>query len=773
MAYTKALPAPLLLPAIAWAAGIVLAYFLVPPFILLAGIAAALLLAAVFVRPWRMCFILLLFVALGALRYQSQPGNQSVLRELLSSHKQIQQPLVFSVRQVLSVADNRYAVEIDSLAGTALHEQAIYMSQKPLTPGKRYAGIAELNPMVNDPLLDIYPTRYAAIAYQLGNLTEYRSYRWGSFVAALRYKMLRNLDAKLGDTAGWAKGLLLSDSTAKQEFRTELSQSGIMHLIVVSGLHVWLIYLVIVSLLRIFVHRNLAELIFLPLILLFAALNNWAPPITRAIIMIGTTIAARWLQRPLGGAQSLSLSLLIITLINPQELFSIGFQLSFVAVAVILFGLPRFSLYPGEAMSKHPWQRGLENLVHGIIMSVLVSLAISPLTLYYFGRASLNGILGNIIGIPLIGMLLPLSGLILVLPQSLYLSHALRLSYDALIGIWQGWFQFCAALPFGIDAEYLNLSMAIALAAALAWLFIVIRGKFRLALILLLPSVLLVGALYYFPQHESHETIVDVFSCGVADCSLVQFENGTNLMIDTGGGKAFTFADIPPSEADMLSNSWMQLHLLPWLGRNGINKIDYLVLTHLHADHYGGLLTVMQNLKVKHLFVSKATTQQALWQYVSSLPYFKPLQVHVIADTCSFNLGDANLKFLHPDKGFVTKDENERSLVCRLDFSDKRILFTGDIGKRSEDYLAEKYPGELACDYLKVPHHGSRNSSSEAFLADAEPVEAWLTTSARNRFGFPHQEAVLRYNRIHTRLRSTTEGSIRKKIDSSKVSKKP
>lgn len=765
---SKTLPAPLLYPALAWILGMVLARLYQPQIVLWAALALALVTLSLLSRTYRIWLVLALCVVAGAMRYQVQEQQLSPLSSILEQQGQIRQPLVFRVTNVFSATEHRYAVKLDSLAGLPLHESIIYRAESKLSPGKRYSGLAIISPLSSDPILDIYPHRYSASATQLGKLELRGTAGWSGLIAAWRQSMLLNLDAKLGDNSGWAKGLLLSDGSSKQEFRQQLSNSGIMHLIVVSGLHVWLIYAVLVSLLRVFFRRSQAELIFLLLILLFAALNNWAAPISRAIIMIGTTILARWMQRPLGGAQSLSFSLLLITLLKPSELFSIGFQLSFVAVAVILFGVPRIRLFSGEEHHKRGWQKGLESLLQGFTMSVLVSLAISPFTLFYFGKASLNGILGNIIGIPLISILLPLSGLILLLPKALYLSKALALSYNGLIWLWQSWIAMCASLPFSINGDYLGRGVAIALGLMLFWAFFLVRGKFRLALYAALPCVILSSGLVLLSKPKP-ESDIHVFSCGVADCSVLRLPGGQTLMVDTGGGPAFSLYGEEPTEAAMLNESWMQKSLLPWLGRAGIRKLDYLVLTHMHADHYGGLLALLSSVEVEHLFISQATQRNALWQFFVSRPYFKPGQVHVISDTCSFKLDAARLKFLHPDKRFFPTDENERSLVFRLDTRQTRILFTGDIGQSSEEHLAENYPSELACDYLKVPHHGSRGSSSSYFLALAHPREAWLSTSAHNRFGFPHPETLQRYAKIQAQVRSSAEGSIRKKIDSRKA----
>ncbi len=151
---------------------------------------------------------------------------------------------------------------------------------------------------------------------------------------------------------------------------------------------------------------------------------------------------------------------------------------------------------------------------------------------------------------------------------------------------------------------------------------------------------------------------------------------------------------------------------------------------------------------------------QPQWQFFASRAYFRPDNVHIIADTCSFMLGDSRIKFLHPDADFVSTNENELSLVCRIDTPDGKLLFTGDIGSQSEYYLSRKYDSELDIDYLKIPHHGSRGSSTSHFLELTSPQEAWLSTSKINRFGFPHTETVSRYNDANIPIRSTAQGSI-------------
>ncbi len=761
----KHAPAPLLIPVGMWVLGMILLRSIPVHSLCLAIAAGSLCLLAVLVPKLRPLTILLLFLNLGALRLAVSPPNETALQKVLSTQQKVQQPIRFRVNQVFSVSENRYGIQLDSLATQPCRDKLIFSSAQNLQPGFSYRCLATMYPLGSDPILDIYPSRYAAKAYQLGSLEKLNDLRVASVLGLLRIRLLNNLDAKLGKHAEWAKGLLLSDTSAKQQWSNELSGSGIMHLIVVSGLHVWFIYLVVVSILRIFLVRSKAELLFIPIILLFAALNNWAPPISRAIIMIAIGLIARWLQRPISGAQSLALALFIITLISPKQLFSVGLQLSFVAVAVIIWGLPRFYLFHPDKLLSSPLHKSINSLKDAIVYAALISLAITPWTLYYFGRASFNGIIGNVFGIPLMGALLPLSFLVLITPYNWHLAWVFQLAYKFFVTLWETWMQFANSLPFSIMGSYHSRQWTLALGLTILWCFLLIRGKFRLALLSVLPLSLIVFALLYFPGRGIKSPELYVFNCGTADCSMVRWTDGRTLMVDTGGINGLNVEERTIKDKDFLEESWMENRLLPWLGKKGINRIDYLVLTHLHADHCGGLLSLLQSKKVSHIFIPKSSFDDPLWAWFCSHPSLDKVAVHVIADTCSYALTEARLKFLHPDKRFESDNINNTSLVCRLDTSEARVLFAADIEEPAEEHLLEHYAGELKCDYLKVPHHGSKTSSSEEFITAANPREAFVTVSYRNHFGFPHPSVVQRYQKHNIRLESTAEGTLRKKID--------
>ncbi|MDD5408257.1 MAG: ComEC/Rec2 family competence protein, partial [Candidatus Cloacimonas acidaminovorans] len=626
-------PAPFLLPVLFWTIGIILAKCFLPGINFQLIIAGGLTIVAIFMRRIRQILLLLLFLFLGMLRFSLCQQESSQLAMLLQEKEHLQQEITFNVTRVFSVEEKRYTIELDSLASYPLQEKIILSTNESLIPGRTYRLLAEIYPLTRDPILDIYPNRYSAVAYQLGKAQEFPNLKVSAIIGRLRYELLSSLEAKLGEDADWAKALLFGESGLKQEYITQLTGAGIIHLIVVSGMHIWFIYLIMVSLLRMFFKREIAEFLFLPLILLYAALNNWSPSVTRSIIMISVGILARWLQSPVSGAQTLALSLFIITLLSPLQLFNIGLQLSFVSVLVIFYGLPNFRLFSRDKILNNPFYKVLNDLQDGILLSALISIAITPFTLYYFGTASLNGIIGNTLGIPLSGILLPLSFLVLITPQSWYLTKIFVIVYRAVNILWIRWMQFCYNLPFSLSANYLSLFQAIALAVIILWGFFLIRGKFKFALQAVIPMSLLVTGFMLIPTWQKPEASVYIFNCGVSDCTLIRFANGETMLIDTGGTKKKGFAENILTKSDYSEESWLSKNLLPWLGKKGITKIDYLVLTHLHSDHCGGLITLLNHKKIKHIFVSDESTKQELWNYASKQKYFGTAQIHTVTDT--------------------------------------------------------------------------------------------------------------------------------------------
>lgn len=745
------LPSPLLIPVIFWVAGILSGKYLQAPMLgYLAGIFSLFLLAVVCKKTLRTILILLIIFGFGAIRFKSRQTQSSPLISILQSKGEIQQEMKFLVQSKL--ADGVYQIDLQQVAGIEVNQKVLMYYQKELDIGDSYSSLCKLETLNSDPVLDVYPQRFHALLRPVLPLHKLPVLASKSIINSTRMWIRERLDSRLGVYAPLAKAMLLSDTAFKQEHRPELSRAGITHLIVVSGLHVMLISFLLLMVLRLFLPMRVAEALFMLFLLLFAAINNWAPPISRAMLMIDLLIISRWLSRPLAVAQSLSVSLFIITLINPQELFQLGLQLSFLCVALIVFALPQSK----PQATKSVIHKGIRKVADYALISLIVGLGIAPFTLYYFGTASLNGVLANLIGLPLMSILLFLSIIVLLFDW-----QPVILCFKAIADLWQYWLEFCAKLPLYIESNWISLHHAIALGLVILIGFLFLKARRKILLNYGIPIICIIAVLMFIPV--KHKSEVYIFNAGVADCSLIFADDGSSLMIDAGGVPGFRAETDLAQES--LSESWAQKKLLVWLARNRISTIDYLLITHLHTDHAGGLPSLLNHLKVKNLILSRTDLSSNTWLSIAPKLNLRNTRIMSISDTTSIQLGSHRIKILHPNNQFNNNDLNNNSIVLRYDSKSVRFLFTGDIEREAELWLTEHYPLELRADILKIPHHGSRSSSSEEFLYYIDPKESVITTSKRNVYGFPHAETIRRLDKMSTSLRYTYNGTIRYKTD--------
>ena len=741
------LPTPMLGPVICWTLGILLTRFVQAPWPVLAAIALVLGLVAALCSRLRTPLILLLFMLLGFLRVQADSPKAGTLATTLSERGSIRQEISFKAVRPLS--ERAWELRLTSLAGHKMDGTLLLFDNGQYIPGAEYSALADLHKLVNDPLLDIHPTRFE------GSVTLVLPAELSSALASLSLRskvalfVTRRLDKLPSGHRDLAKALLLSDPVHKKAQQNVLSKAGLSHLVVVSGLHVLMLYFIIITLLRFFLPWRMADIAFLIIILAFAALNHWAPPITRAILMISLALMAKWLSRPLSAAQNLSVSLFVITLIRPMELFSVGLQLSFTAVAIIVFALPKLHSKEGIPVYKRLGQK----LANYALLSTFVGIGILPLTLYYFGVATLNGIFANLLGLPLMAILLGLAISNLAFPI-----EPLYIAYSFVADVWQWWLNLCAGLPLQIQDSWIPATHSLALALILILPALAFKARWKLLKALALPIVAVATLLFVLPVTERGKLIV--YNAGTADCSLIFTADGTTIMIDSGGISSVLPERGLMDNPDFNADSWMNKRLISQLRRSGLGHLDYLLITHLHSDHAGGLPTLFRHLDIRHLILSQSALESEDWRVLSPELELGKTRIIAVSDTFSIPFGSQMLKILHPDQDYTGTDANNLSIVCRFDDGRDSYLFTGDIEADAEVYLTEKYPEELRARYLKVPHHGSRSSSSKAFLDAVNAQEAWISCALKNVHGFPHSEALKRLQTAGCEIRYTHEGSI-------------
>lgn len=210
--------------------------------------------------------------------------------------------------------------------------------------------------------------------------------------------------------------------------------------------------------------------------------------------------------------------------------------------------------------------------------------------------------------------------------------------------------------------------------------------------------------------------------------------------------------------------------VVDYLNDHGIEKLDYVVCSHGHADHCGGLDAVVENFEVGTVFTSPYPGDTSSYEIFSDAVEAKGLSMTVPELGESYTLGEAKFEFIGPLEQY--DNLNDDSLVMRLEYGDTSFLFTGDMTSKAERDLLED-GANVKCDVLKVGHHGSSGSSSYRFLYEAEPKIAVISCEAGNSYGHPHEEALSRLNDCGAEIyRTDLEGSIVIFSDGMEVTKK-
>ena len=260
------------------------------------------------------------------------------------------------------------------------------------------------------------------------------------------------------------------------------------------------------------------------------------------------------------------------------------------------------------------------------------------------------------------------------------------------------------------------------------------------------------GLLMVWVKHPltNEVTVVDV---GQGDSIFLRSMKGDTILIDVGGKVTFGTKE-KWQESSQTSNA--EKTLIPYLQARGVSQIDYLVLTHTDTDHIGDLEEVAKCFKIKEICVSQGSLTKP--SFVKRLRTIK-CPVHTLKAGDKLPMMGSNLQVLYPNK--VGDGGNNDSIVLYGKLLGSSFLFTGDLEKEGEEELMASYP-TLRASVLKAGHHGSKGSSSEAFLDQLHPSLALVSAGENNRYKHPNDETIERFKQRHIKiLRTDKDGAIR------------
>lgn len=452
---------------------------------------------------------------------------------------------------------------------------------------------------------------------------------------------------------------------------------------------------------------------------LYTLLAGFAVPAQRTLYMVCVVAAALWSGRAASASVVLAAALLIVLLLDPWAVTSAGFWLSFGAVAAILFVMVNRVAQPG-------WLTGWART------QAAVTVALLPLLLALFQQVSLISPVANAFAIPLVSLVvapLALLGMLLPFDAVLHLAHfAMACCMYVLEGL--------SALPDAVWQQHAPAAWAIVVALAGTLWLILPRGTPARWL----GAVACLPLFFVFPPAlRWGELKVMVLDVGQGVAVVVQTANHA-LLYDTGPA----FGPAADSGNRIIA---------PYLRAVGVRRIDGLVVSHDNADHTGGAVSVLQALPVAWL--------------AASLPDMDPLPL--IADHAflcyagvTWEWDGVRFEFIHPTRESyaVKAKDNDRSCVLRIVAPGGTALLPGDIERRAEEALLSE-GADLEADVLIAPHHGSRTSSTSAFVRAVRPKSVVFPVGYRNRFGHPHREVVERYRERGVALyRTDSDGAV-------------
>lgn len=543
-------------------------------------------------------------------------------------------------------------------------------------------------------------------------------------------------------------GIITGDkSEIDEETRTDYMRTGLSHILSVSGLHVGFLMILITGLLKPLRLRQKTEAAVVLAAILYYILLIGAPlPSVRAFIMLSVLMLGKLAGREYNLLSSVSFAALLILVFKPLSVHDPGFVISFASMYSIAF------LYQPVYKALRIIPEVLRSL---LALSLAVWLGLAPVLIYYFNYISFVSILINLAAVPL-AFIITVTGFIGVAVgvfSNIGALYVLSVDYYfirllSFIIHYASSFKLSGAyipvLPLHFHALYYSAIIVFAASSEFPYIKIY-KKRFIAAHVLLLVVSILV---YNLPGRELKVIFFDV---GQGDSSCIITPDKKAVLVDGGGSSR---------SSDYYYDVGGKI-TLPALLHQGIWELDTVIVSHFHDDHMEGLLKVLEVYDVNNLIIPKVSTDDQSMspsrEALLDLCRKKGTGVYALGRGDSIKLGSSvRLDFFMPDNTVsqqYKKDENNNSLVGRLSYGNFSVLYTGDIGKAVEAGMPAKYIGSAV---LKVPHHGSNNSSGESFLKAVSPKVSVISVG-KNNFGHPSPETIERLNGAGSTVYRTDE----------------
>jgi competence protein ComEC len=580
-------------------------------------------------------------------------------------------------------------------------------------------------------------TGHLAAASDLEVVSRNVSWTVDRVVTPLRHHVRHSIQRNLSGTpAALLEGVLLGDkSGVPEEVRDEFSRSGVSHVLAVSGLHVGLVAAGAFFSVRSFGGGITASSVATTVcVWVYALMTGLPASVIRAASVASIVVWGRACHLQVSGLNALGVAGILILAIRPLDVLNIGFQLSFAATAGILMlhqPLTRLLACTGGV-------RFRKLIAVPLAVSLAAQLSTAPLIVAVFGQISVIATAANLIVVPLMSGAVGI-GLLTVLVSWISPDAAMLLNATNWAALTLAvWFAHLFAAPDWASVLCVapTLCETVIFLCVLLLLMDAVRGS-RWCGTVAIACLFAVNVQVWGGLIGQRDLIVRVLDVGQGDGILVSFPNGRHMLVD--GGIA-GFGEDAGARV-----------VLPALSDLGISKLDVVVASHPHADHVGGLVTVLEQVDVTHYLESGQYYGSWTAGKIQTLIRDHNIGRHIVAAGDSLiGFGEASVIVLHPRPTFVNTDGaapdglNNGSVVVKLSYRGQSLLLTGDIEHETDRALLA-WGDRLRSTLLKSAHHGSRTSSTRPFLQAVRPEAIAISCGIDNKFGHPSPEVLDRY----------------------------
>lgn len=571
-------------------------------------------------------------------------------------------------------------------------------------------------------------------------------------VKNIRQTILSHIESEtVGTVSSYIKTLLFADtSSIDDQVMNGYKEIGIIHLLSISGLHIQFFIAGLTYILwRMGVTREKTYLLLLIFLPIYGSLTGWGTSIFRAIVMSLISQTGSRIRKPISGLDAWSWTLIVGLWLDPYQIFSIGFQLSYLlSLTLILF-------------SESLFNRSRFNSINSLCISFVLTLISIPILSFHFFEFSWIGVFANLIFVPLFTwIVMPLT--IVLFASSYLLSgtlffHLLTRLTENLLRLIEWFVIKIKFFPYGtIVTGKVPLVLFFLTIVVLIIFLLAVEEQKKIKRSAIMMVVVFVVFIHYQKYNPFGEVLI--LDVGQGDAILIKEPFGAGVyLIDTGGKIAFEKEEWQKRQNQSTVASRV---LIPVIKSLGVTQVDQVFITHGDEDHMGELEELAQTIEIKELiFPEGTTTKQPFYDTAEGLEKSGVKLNAVTAENAQKQLFGPSLAVLWPLK--AGEGGNNDSLVLYGKIGTYYWLFTGDIEEAGEAELAALYPN-LRVDILKVAHHGSQTSTSEKFVQQISPKTALISCGLNNRYNHPNGDVMERLASLNTTVyRTDLQGSFR------------